>query len=92
VAFVTSRKLNGRISLGAKGSLMYAFKERLTQACLPLASIECFRIVKPETAETVTVSTFAMYFFTTASLAASDGSNLREMVFCIKSGFYPEKY
>ena len=69
---------------------MNALSERLIQGCLPLASIECFSIVKPLIAETFTARDCAMYCCTSASLAASEGRSFREMVFCILSGFYPE--
>ena len=70
--------------------LIKALSEILIQGCLPLASMDCFKMVYPDTDEIPVACASAIYFFITFSFAASDGSSFREIIFCILSGFYPE--
>ena len=70
---------------------MNTFNLRFTHGCLPRASIELFIIWKPDTESILTDSAPAIYFFINCSSAASEGSSLRAINFCMQSGFYPEK-
>src|SRR6185436_4707810 len=70
-----------------QGSFMKATRERLIHGCLPRASIDFFWRLYPLTDVGFTAAACAMYFFITASLDASEGSNLNVKLFCMSQVF-----